>query len=206
MEDHEQLRRELESAASALREDTDRRRKATLRTLVVSSALGISAAGLVVLGAFLVNRDDQTPVPAQHSDSAPAVTSRRPTTTHPPTPPEPPGQPPSPDPASQAAPDPEQRRVHTVQRGETLARIALRYNVPFEQIAEDNGITNPNRIRVGQRLVIRPAAPGTIVIQPGDTLSAIARRHGTTVQTLLARNPHITNPNRITAGGRLRVS
>lgn len=49
------------------------------------------------------------------------------------------------------------RVVHTVQRGETLQRIALSYDVPIQQIIDLNRITNPNRILVGQRLEIIPA-------------------------------------------------
>ena len=44
--------------------------------------------------------------------------------------------------------------VHIVQRGETLYSIACRYGVSVWNIARANGIANPNRIYVGQRLVI----------------------------------------------------
>ena len=36
-------------------------------------------------------------------------------------------------------------------------------------------------------------------IKPGDTLSSIAKRFGTTVQNILKKNPKITNPNLIYA-------
>lgn len=214
MEDHERLRQELESAAATLREDTDRRRRDTVRNAVIGSALGLLAAGLVVVGVILVSQVDSGSAPTQHSDAAPIVPTRRPVP-RPPSEPGTSGVPPAPEPAPDptrppqpepTSPPSELPTEHTVQRGESLARIAVRYGVPFEQIAEDNGISDPNRIRAGQKLVIRPPAAGTVVIQPGDTLSALARRHGTTVQALLARNPHITDPNRIVAGSRLRVS
>ena len=44
--------------------------------------------------------------------------------------------------------------VHVVARGETLIAIAARYGVTVAAIREANGITDPNLIRVGQRLVI----------------------------------------------------
>ena len=46
---------------------------------------------------------------------------------------------------------------------------------------------------------------GNYTIKRGDTLSAIARRSGMTVQDLQKLNPGMTNANRIAAGGRLRT-
>jgi LysM repeat protein len=48
------------------------------------------------------------------------------------------------------------------------------------------------------------AAAREYVVRPGDTLSAIATRLGTSVSRL-ARTNHLSNPNRIIAGTRLRV-
>lgn len=45
--------------------------------------------------------------------------------------------------------------VHTVQRGETLYRIATRYGVDWRALAESNGIRAPYTIHPGQRLQIR---------------------------------------------------
>lgn len=45
-------------------------------------------------------------------------------------------------------------RVHIVQRGENLFRIGLKYGVPWQDIAQANGIVNPNRLVAGQKLVI----------------------------------------------------
>jgi LysM repeat protein len=45
-------------------------------------------------------------------------------------------------------------RVHVVQSGETLYRIALRYGTSVWAITRTNNIANPNCIYAGQRLVI----------------------------------------------------
>ncbi|GAB3112743.1 hypothetical protein GCM10027160_15170 [Streptomyces calidiresistens] len=45
-------------------------------------------------------------------------------------------------------------RTHTVREGETLYSIGRRYGVPWQRIAEANGITSPYTIFVGQVLVI----------------------------------------------------
>jgi LysM repeat protein len=39
----------------------------------------------------------------------------------------------------------------------------------------------------------------------GDTLWGIARKYGTSVETLLSKNPQIKNPNLIAVGERVRV-
>jgi len=95
--------------------------------------------------------------------------------------------------------------VHQVTRGETLARIALRYDVPLEQIASDSGIGNPNRIRPGQRLLIRTKPADVEVIQPGRTLGDYARSSGRRLDELMRRNPQVADSDRILAGGRLNV-
>jgi N-acetylmuramoyl-L-alanine amidase len=49
------------------------------------------------------------------------------------------------------------------------------------------------------------AAGPTVVVEPGDTLTAIARRHGLSISRLVELND-LTDPNRIFAGQRLRVA
>ena len=50
-----------------------------------------------------------------------------------------------------------------------------------------------------------PAAAGSVVIKPGDTLSRIAQNNGTTVQAIMALNPSITNADRISAGQTVKL-
>lgn len=103
--------------------------------------------------------------------------------------------------------------IHVVRRGENLYRIALQYGTTVQAIAARNGISNPNRIYVGQRLVIptyysggghRGGGGWWYVVRPGDTLYSIARRFGTTVWVLRQAN-NLANPNRIYAGQRLWI-
>ena len=99
-------------------------------------------------------------------------------------------------------------RYYVVQAGNTLSGIAARYGTTVQALAQLNNISNPNLIHVGQVLKIygdnKPIKKkinfsGTYVVQAGDTLSAIAVRYGTTVQTLAELN-HIANPNLIYVG------
>ena len=50
------------------------------------------------------------------------------------------------------------------------------------------------------------AVPRYVVVCRGDSLWAIARSSGSTVEQLLALNPSIKNPNLIYAGQKVRVA
>jgi LysM repeat protein len=100
--------------------------------------------------------------------------------------------------------------THVVQVGENLFRIALKYGTTVEAIAAANGIVNPNRIYEGQQLII-PQGGSTSgstvsyhVVQPGETLSGIAMRYGTTPWAIAAANG-IANANYVRAGQTLRI-
>lgn len=43
---------------------------------------------------------------------------------------------------------------HVVESGQTLTQIAKQYNVSSEELMKTNGITDPNKIRQGQKLII----------------------------------------------------
>jgi LysM repeat protein len=94
--------------------------------------------------------------------------------------------------APTAAPPASAPVYHTVQAGENLFRIAQRYGTTVEAIMAANGITDARSLRVGQVLLIPvtggTTGTGTYVVQPGDTLYSIAKRYGTTVETLAALN------------------
>jgi LysM repeat protein len=212
--DHERLRRELESAASEARAGTGRRRPVTGRHALIGLLAAVPVATAVIAAvsaAQAINADrlrtvapTEPPAPVDTAPSEPAVSpsSPRPTSPRPPATSTGPAVPPIPEPE----PDADRPITHTVQPGETLARIALRYEVPLEQIAEQNAISDPDRIRAGENLVIRPAPPNEVVIPSGATLTGLATRHGVTVAHLIRLNPQIIDSDRIVAGGRLRIS
>jgi nucleoid-associated protein YgaU len=50
----------------------------------------------------------------------------------------------------------------------------------------------------------RPAGPGSYLIQPGDTLSSIAKRHGLSEKRLMEANG-LTDPRKIAAGKQLTI-
>lgn len=105
---------------------------------------------------------------------------------------------------------------YTVQRGNTLSGIALRYGTTVREIASINNIKNINLIFPGQILKIptnstvqgnETRATGKIIytVKVGDTLSQIALRYGVTVNQIVALN-NIKNPNLIYPGEKLRIT
>lgn len=114
--------------------------------------------------------------------------------------------------------------AYVVQPGENLFRIALRYGVDVDTMAQYNGLGNGWTIYPGQTLMIpgttpveaaAPAAPVEVaaatgpaqyhVVQRGENLAAIARRYGLEPAELASLN-NILNPNLIYAGQELLVS
>jgi LysM repeat protein len=101
--------------------------------------------------------------------------------------------------------------VYVVQPGDTLFKISLKFNVSMQAIVTANGITNPNIIFAGQRLII-PSGGSTgtsgsgqrYTVQRGDTLFVISLRFGVTIQAIMAANG-ITNANLIFAGQVLTI-
>lgn len=97
--------------------------------------------------------------------------------------------------------------TYTVQKGDTLTRIARSHDTTVDALAKLNALKDPDKIRVGQQLQVpdRFEAPtAEYVVKSGDTLSAVAREHKTTVGKLQELN-NITDPDRIRVGQKLRV-
>lgn len=94
--------------------------------------------------------------------------------------------------------------VHVVRPGETLYHIARDYGTTVELLVALNQIDDPNRLRVGQRLLVS-TTPTIHLVQRGDTLWDIARTYGVTVEQLIAWNG-VADPSRLRPGQELIVS
>jgi peptidoglycan-N-acetylglucosamine deacetylase len=102
---------------------------------------------------------------------------------------------------------------YTVKSGDTLYRISLSVGVPMAEIVKLNKIADPNRIYVGQRLMIPTKEPGTpppstsyyyYTVKSGDTLYRIALNAGVPMAEIVRLN-NIADPNRIYVGQRLKI-
>ncbi len=118
------------------------------------------------------------------------------------------------------------RVVYYVRPGDTLWAISSRYGVTVYKLIELNPGINANALWAGQVIIIQngnpwvpnpgtggsgiPAGTGsgtgtrTHIVEPGDTLWAIANRYGVSLQALMSANG-ITDANVIWAGQRLVI-
>ena len=99
----------------------------------------------------------------------------------------------------------------TVRPGDTLSAIAARYGVSVTRLAVLNHLADPDLLQPGQQLLLpaaQPAAsvarPVRYVVRPGDHLTGIAARHGTTIAAIVALN-HLANANLIFPGQVLTI-
>ena len=113
--------------------------------------------------------------------------------------------------------------VYVVRRGDTLRRIASNYSTSASVLAEANNISNPNLIRIGQKIVV-PGSGGSSpnpspqptptpkpnpssrsgkshIVRSGETLNSIASKHGISSDQIAAANGIVRG--RIYVGTRL---
>lgn len=81
--------------------------------------------------------------------------------------------------------------TYTVRPGDTLGGIAARHGVSLAAVFAANNMNMRTIIYPGQKIKLGPAAPApaaSVVVKPGDTLSAIAARNGVSLASVLAAN------------------
>lgn len=116
--------------------------------------------------------------------------------------------------------------THTIVKGETLSHVAKAYGISTRELVDFNGLSDPNKVRIGQKLQIpgsagaTPSAAATAaqvpadmaatggagsvyVVQAGDNLTKISRKYGTTIDALKAQNQ--LSSDRIVIGQKLSI-
>ena len=114
--------------------------------------------------------------------------------------------------------------TYTLKRGDTLSAVAARFKIPLKALVAANRIDNADRVREGRKLTVpdpkaamvavakpilavavEPAGDGpSHEVRPGETLSGIAKRYGTTVADLQSLNG-LTNAHSVRDGKRLKL-
>ena len=92
--------------------------------------------------------------------------------------------------------------IHVVQPGDTLYSIAVQHGVSLSRLINDNQLPDPNRLVVGQTIVVQYPLR-TYRVKAGDTLYSIACAHGTTVRQLLRNNPVLKGSDLLLPGQEL---
>ncbi|MBE2224657.1 MAG: LysM peptidoglycan-binding domain-containing protein [Anaerolineae bacterium] len=90
-------------------------------------------------------------------------------------------------------PNPDTVTFYTVQPGDNLFRIGLQFGVSWVEIAEANGLVNPNQVYAGQVLKIPTSAPGprpefTHVVKLGETVYSISIQYGVPAAAIAEAN------------------
>ncbi|RYD17248.1 MAG: LysM peptidoglycan-binding domain-containing protein, partial [Verrucomicrobiaceae bacterium] len=117
-----------------------------------------------------------------------------------------------PAPAPAAAPAATQSNSYTVKSGDSFNKIARKVGTSPQKLAKLNGLKTTAVIRPGQKLKVpggqavaatqAPSAPAaapavasvsgkTHTVRSGDTFSSISKKHGVSVESLVAANPKV---------------
>lgn len=94
---------------------------------------------------------------------------------------------------------------YRVKRGDTLGKLAIRFNVPITDIRRYNGI-HGNNIRAGKNITIPSSAPTLStasgegpkgsrqhIVKPGDSFWTLGRRYGVSARNLARHNGYAIN-------------
>ncbi len=89
--------------------------------------------------------------------------------------------------------------IHTVSQGETAYSIANQYGVSVERLIYDNEIINPDKLILGQSLIILfPEI--THQISPGESLYSISEAYNVPILNIIRNNPYIVESEQLSPG------
>jgi LysM repeat protein len=201
---------------SLLEEQSKRRSRMKLGVLCVL-VVGVAGLTAMLIGGCKREQVEPTPPPVDTNTvamdtNAPSVEPSNPPVAVPPV------VAPAPAPVPQAA-----GAEYVVQKGDSFAKIAKKNGVSVKAIEAANPGVAPTKLKVGQKLSIPasaggaaapavtggPAATGSSMgeeaytVKSGDTLTRIAKAHGTTVKAIRAENNLTTD--HIKVGQKLKL-
>lgn len=102
--------------------------------------------------------------------------------------------------------------VHIVSAGETLSGIAAQYNLAVDDLVRWNGLSDPDRIAVGQKIELsgheaadpEPSEDIEYTVVAGDTVSGLSERFGKRWIDIAVAN-HLEDVNHIEVGQKLVI-
>jgi len=85
--------------------------------------------------------------------------------------------------------------TYTVRRGDTLGKLAAKFNMTIDQIRRLNGLKNPHRIYPGQKLKVSSAHASSggglfkeHTVKKGENLSYLAQKYGVSISAIMSAN------------------
>ena len=199
---------------SLLEEQSKRRSHLKLAVLCAVAVGGVGLMGMLIQGCKREQVAENTPPPDTNVVAA-VDTNPPPTEASNPPVAVPPVVAPTPAPVPEAA-----GTEYVVVKGDSFAKIAKKNGVSVKAIEAANPGVAPTKLKVGQKLTIpaggtAPSANGASVtpatgmggeaytVKSGDTLTKIAKAHGTTVKAIRAENNLTTD--HIKVGQKLKI-
>ena len=111
-------------------------------------------------------------------------------------------------------------KYHTVQAGETISHLAVKYNTTTKKIQELNPGLDPDKVKIGQKIRVKQGSATSTTkssststssqkstyhtLLSGETISHLAVKYNTTTKKIQALNPGL-NPDKVRDGQKIRV-
>ena len=76
---------------------------------------------------------------------------------------------------------------HFVKKGDSVYKLSKEYNVPVNQIIQDNNLEEPYELLIGECLIINPSNKSYIV-KESDSLDTLSKKFSITKEKILKDN------------------
>jgi len=199
---------------SLLEQKNSTRSRFRLAVVCIVAVNALVLTALLMQGCKREQTEAENPAPPVDTNLPPAVDTNLPATTET-NPPPPPMAVTTPAPAEATGTE------YVVVKGDTLSNIAKKFSVTVKAIEAANPGVVPTKLQVGQKLSIPAASGGAAApattgmaassmggeeiytVRSGDTLTKIAKAHGTTVKAIESANNLTTT--QIKVGQKLKM-
>lgn len=94
--------------------------------------------------------------------------------------------------------------IYVVKNGDSLYKISKIYGVSVDEISYVNMLETPDKLVIGQSLII-PIKSYTHIVQRGESIYGISRYYNVSIDDILKLNTNITNPGNILPGEVLNI-
>lgn len=83
--------------------------------------------------------------------------------------------------------------LHFIKKGDTISSLSKEYEVPSSKIIFDNGLIHPNKLSIGECLIINKDS-FIYKSKKGDTFNSIAKKYKLNIEKLINDNKNLSEP------------